>query len=522
MTLQEANSAGRKTESRCENSSGRDLGQSRIVRLICICGVLLLCVSCATEPRQVSPPVQMPDRFSDSGSGPLPDKWWTALDDAQLAELVERSLEGNFSLKAAWDRLDQARALARQRGAPLWPQLDGTASGGRSARETEVAGSEQRIYADEYSLGLTTSYEVDVWGRVRANYEAGQLNAQASSEDLQAAALSLTAQVANAWYRLVEQYAQRDLLERQITTNKRYLQLVELRFRKGEATAPDVLQQRKLVESTRTEKSAVKARLETLRHQLAVLVGSVPRKADLPSRAKLPDLPSLPKTGVPAKWLRQRPDIYSAYLRVQSRDRELAAAIADQYPTFRISGNLTTSAAQPSQLVDQWLAKLAGNMTAPLLDGGRREAEVDRQKAALSESLHNYAQTVLTGVQEVEDALTNETQQRETVAGLLRQLELSNRTVVQLWDRYTNGTSGFLRVLDELRTQQRLQREVLAARAQLVRDRVDLYRTLGGTWKLNRPQGSPAESLVNETDSGSEPSEESESAQEYEHGGAHS
>jgi outer membrane protein TolC len=161
-------------------------------------------------------------------------------------------------------------------------------------------------------------------------------------------------------------------------------------------------------------------------------------------------------------------------------------------------------------------------MTAPLLDGGRREAEVDRQKAALSESLHNYAQTVLTGVQEVEDALTNETQQRKTVAGLLRQLELSNRTVVQLWDRYTNGTSGFLRVLDELRTQQRLQREVLAARAQLVRDRVDLYRTLGGTWKLNRPQGSPAESLVNETDSGSEPSEESDSAQEYEHGGAHS
>jgi len=479
-------------------------------------------VSCATQPRQVKSPVQLPEAFSESGPGNRPDRWWAALGDDQLTALVNRSLDGNFSLKAAWDRLDQARALARRQGAPLWPQLDGTASGGRSGRETEVAGREQRTYEDEYSLGLTTSYEVDVWGRVRANYDAARLNAQASSEDLQAAALSLSAQVASAWYRLVEQRAQMDLLERQVETNQRYLELVELRFRKGEATAPDVLQQRKLVESTQTEKANVQGQLETLRHQLAVLVGGVPKKADLPARTTLPELPSLPKTGVPARWLQQRPDIRSAYLRVQSRDRDLAAAIADRYPRFTISGRLTTSAAQPSQLFDEWLANLAANMAVPLIDGGRREAEVERQRAVLSESLHNYGQTVLSGIQEVEDALTNERQQRKTVAGLRRELALSNRTVSQLWDRYTKGTSGFLRVLDELRTQQRLQRNVLSARAQLVRDRVDLYRALGGTWEMEPPEGSAAKALVNEKNMDETTSGNQEEAQTRQHGGSQS
>ena len=521
MTPQDIERRVKSVAYRPENANTRGGWKEVLAALVYLCVVLMLCASCAGKPRPVHSPVQLPGAFSESGSGALPEKWWTALEDEQLAELIDRSLDGSFTLKAAWDRLDQARALARRQGAPLWPQLDGTASGGRSGRETELAGREQRTYEDEYSLGLITSYEVDVWGRVRANYDAASLNAQATAQDVRAAALSLSAQVANVWYRLVEQRAQMDLLERQIETNKRYLELVELRFRKGEATAPDVLQQRKLVESTQTEKARVQAELETLQHQLAVLIGELPMTADLPARAGLPDLPSLPETGVPAKWLRQRPDIHGAYLRVQSRDRELAAAIADQYPRFTISGRLSTTATEPSLLFDEWLVNLAGNMTAPLIDGGRREAEVDRQRAALSENIHNYGQTVLTGIREVEDALTNERQQRKTVAGLRRELALSNRTVAQLWDRYTKGTAGFLRVLDELRTQQRLQRNVLSARGQLVRDRVDLYRALGGTWELIRPPESPA-LLVDSADSDGEVTAEPEEARKRQDGGRNS
>jgi outer membrane protein TolC len=251
---------------------------------------------------------------------------------------------------------------------------------------------------------------------------------------------------------------------------------VRLRFQKGAVSATDVLQQRKLVDSTRTEKARARRELETLRHQLAVLIGKVPGQVDLPDSTQLPELAGLPDTGMPSSLVRRRPDIRSAYLRVRSND-----------PRFTITGNFRTTAVEPSALLDEWLASLAGNMTAPLLDGGRREAEVDRARAAASESLHNYGQTVLTAVREVEDALSSERQQRRALEGVRRQLRLSDRTVDQLMRKYRNGTVDFLRVLDELRRHQQLQRSVLSARFRLVQDRIDLYRALGGTWNLERP-----------------------------------
>ncbi|MEF8788218.1 MAG: efflux transporter outer membrane subunit [Planctomycetota bacterium] len=441
----------------------------------------------------------------------MPGKWWRALEDRKLEKLVNDALDDNFNLKTAWDRLDQARAVARKQRASLWPQLDGSGSGSRTVQESEGAsfitqstipqagGGAERTYSDEFTLGLSARYEVDLWGRVQAASDAAELSARASAQDVRAAALSLSGQVANTWYRLVTQRAQLELLKDQVETNRRYLRLVRLRFNKGNVSATDVLQQRKLLDSTRTDRARARAELETLEHQLAVLLGKPPGNTDVPGEAELPDLPPLPDTGVPARWLRRRPDLRSAYLRVRSADRQVAAAIADQYPRVSISANYQTTAAEPSELLQEWFASLAGNMTAPILDGGRREAEVDRTRAAAAEALHNYGQTLLTGIRDVEDALSSERQQRDVLKRLRKQLRLSDRTVEQLLRKYRNGTVDFLRVLDELRTHQQLQRSVLSARYQLVQDRINLYRALGGTWNLDRPEGTAGTSTTGST-----------------------
>ena len=467
-----------------------DLTKSHVLRMAGACLLLAVCVSCASRPPEIANPTDLPEAFSASGQATNRPRWWESFRDPAVTGLVESALDGNFSLKSAWDRLDQARAVARKAGAERYPQLDGSASGGRTARETNLAG---RDYEDEFTLGLTASYEVDVWGRVRATHDAAVLRREASREDLRAAAISLSAQVASTWYRLVEQRSQLKLLDRQIATNERYLELVELRFRKGDVSAIDVLQQRKLVESTRTEKARVQAELENLRHLLAVLIGDPPTKTGLPEKVTFPELPELPETGLPAVWMTQRPDIRSAYLRVRASDRDMATAIADQYPRFSITARGQSTAVEPGALLEEWVLSLAGNMTAPLIDGDRRNAEVDRSRAAASESFHVYGQTLLESFQEVEDALTNERQQQKTVRGVRQQLDLSNRTVEQLLRRYRNGTVNFLRVLDELRTQQQLQRTLVGARAQLVLDRIDLHRALGGGWDLDRPADVPAE-----------------------------
>ena len=472
-----------------------------------VSAVLVAICSCAGQ-QQVQTPVSIPEKFSRSGEKAVRGRWWRALDDPKLENLVAEALEDNLDLKTAWDRLDQARAVARKERASLWPQLDGSASGSRTVQESEGAsfitqstvpqagGGGERTYTDDFTLGLTASYEVDVWGRVQAATDAAELSAQASQQDVRAAALSLTAQVANTWYRLVTQRAQLELLRNQVATNQRYLELVRLRFNKGDVAATDVLQQQKLLDSTRTKKARARAELKRLQHQMAVLMGEAPENIELPEQGALPELPPLPDTGVPAKWVRRRPDIRNAYLRVRSADRQVAAAIADQYPRFSISADFQSTAAEPGELLQEWFARLAGNMSAPILDGGRRDAEVDRSRASAAERLHNYGQTLLTGIQEVEDALSNEHHQRTVLKRVRKQLRLSERTLDQLLRKYRNGRVNFLRVLDELRTHQELERTVLSAQYQLVQDRIDLYRALGCTWDLERPEGTVEDSTT--------------------------
>lgn len=452
---------------------------------------LLLCIgpataiSCAPQAAGGPAPVDVPRGFSRAGSVRLPDKWWRGLNDPRLNELVDRALAGNLSLRGAWDRLAQARASAVRSGASLYPSLEGTAGASWTASKTAGAGMNR---AGEFSLGLAAGYEVDLWGRLQATHDAARLDMLATRESLHATAISLTAEVAEAWYRLVEQRGQLNLLDEQIETNRKALELVTLRFRRGRAPATDVLQQRQLVEATRGEKVQGQADLKILEHGLAILLGRPPGAAAVPDEGKLPELPPLPKTGLPLEWVQRRPDIRSAYLAVQAADRRVAAAIADRFPQLSLSIRAETGAEKVRNLFDNWLATIAASLVAPLLDGGLREAEVDRTRAAAAESLHAYGQVVLDSLKEVEDALWQEAEQRQLLASLVRQLELSQQSLDRTRDSYTKGAMDFLRLLTSLLSHQNLQRNHLRARRELVRFRINLYRALGGGWQLRQPQ----------------------------------
>jgi NodT family efflux transporter outer membrane factor (OMF) lipoprotein len=454
-----------------------------LLRLPLLCLLVALMTSCAVQPTEVVSPVQLPSAFSQPGAAPAPDNWWIALEDDRLAELIERALDGNFTLRSAWDRLDQARAIARQREAALVPSLDGTGSASRTVTDTDQTG---RSYTDAFSLGLSASYEVDLWGRVRATRDAAETDALATEENLRAAAISLSAQVATAWYQLVEQRGQLALVDEQIGTLEDYLELVVLQFRRGQASGTDVLQQRQLAEAKRSEKILTEAQVEVLQNQIAVLLGAAPGSVDLADTAALPDLPPLPDTGLPAEWVRNRPDIRSAYLQVQAADLRVAAAIADRFPRISLSGRADTSATEPSDLFSDWLATLAGNLAAPLFDGGSRKAEVDRTEAARSQALNVYTQTMLTGLAEVEDALALERQQKLYLSSVSAQLTLSKQSLDDIKQQYSKGALDYLRFLTAQLSHQNLQRNYLSARRELVLDRIDLYRALGGGWELRR------------------------------------
>ena len=446
--------------------------------------VVLSACSLAVTRDAATPAVPLPAAFSQTGDSTLSAHWCQSFADPQLDTLIDGMLQRNFSLRAAWDRLDQAAALARKAGADFYPSLDASASATRN-----VAHSAATVRTSQFTAGLVAAYEVDLWGKVRSSAQAAELDRQATDAQLQTAALTLTAQVATTWYQLAEQLALVEQLQQQLDTNQKVLELIEVRFRHGSAGAVDVLQQRQLVESNRGDLADTQGRVAVLRHQLAVLLGE-PAGADGLSetaRASLVDVPALPVTGVPAQQLQQRPDVRQGWLSLLAADQRVAVAIADRFPRLSLSASATSSSDKARDLFNDWLGNLSANLLLPVIDGGRRRAEVDSRRAVAAEALDNYRQTLVQAFAEVEDALVQERQQQAFLASVDKQLRLSTLAIQRLRDSYRNGAVDYLRVLTALVSQQSLERTQIQARRQLIEFRINLYRALAGGWQPPRP-----------------------------------
>lgn len=439
----------------------------------------LLVVGCLPVARTEPPPMTIPATFSAGGENVLTQRWWLSFNDPALERLMDRVLAGNLSLMAAGDRLDQAAAVAAKAGAERFPAVAFETSGARIWQDDNGA----RETRNSFSAGFTASYELDLWGRVRAAREAAGFDFLARAEDLKTAGITLSAQAADTWYSWLEQNGLQNLFEEQLETNRKILELVTLQFRTGQTGIGDVLQQRQLVEAGRGELALAVARTRVLGHQLDLLAGEVPGSHSVLAATEAVALPSLPATGVPAELLQRRPDVRSAWFLLQAADQRVAAAIADRFPKIGLSGRLETSAGQADDLFQNWLSSLAANLAGPLLDGGRRRAEVDRASAAAAEALHDYGQTVLVALREVEDALVRERQQSDYLASLDQQIKLAALAEDSLRDRYLQGAVDYQRVLTARLSLQSLQRRQLTARRELLGYRIDLCRALAGGWE---------------------------------------
>ncbi len=449
-------------------------------------GVALLFTGCAAMPPEKSLPLLEVERFSESGVLAVEQRWWESFDEPALNLQVERALGENFNLMAAWQQLQAARALVEATRADRFVQLDAF---GEAEVENEAGGDSDRS-EDLYALGLQASYEVDLWGRIDALVDADRLRAEAVYFDYQAAALSLGAEVTRVWLNLSEARLQLRLLERQIQTNRDILELLEARLRAAQISSADVLRQRRLVEATREQFLIASSRAEVLEHLLAVLTGQPAQEAATEAVVvQLPAVPSLPDTGLPADLLLRRPDVRSALADLQSANAELAAAVRDQYPRVDLAASLRTAAENPSELFEQWITSLAGQVVAPILDGGRRRAVVRRNEAISQQRLALYGQRVVEAFAEVEDALTISQYQARRIESIETQLELTEQTLERLRLQYLNGVVDYISVLTALTEQQRLERALLTSQVEMLNSRVDLYRALAG------PFETPAESM---------------------------
>lgn len=437
------------------------------------------CSPFAPAPRPVAQEL-LPETFSlYPVQAPDASPWWYALDSAELNQLLSRAFAGNLSLQQAWARLEQARALAVQAGADLYPDLNATGDT-THARQRRENGTTDTFTTRNYAIGLSTTYEIDLWGRIRAEQNAANLTAEATREDWNTTVIALAANVATTWGRILSQQNQLRLLEAQLKTNQTYLELVELRYRKGIVSALDVFQQQQIVEGVQSQIPLVKAQEQLFQNQLAVLLGQAPGSRLAITTTDLPMPEQVPAAGLPADLLANRPDVRAAGLRLEAADWQLAAARANRLPALSLTGAVGYGPADIDLMLDNWIMNLASSLTAPLLDGGRRAAEVDRTRAVIDENLAAYRETVLTAIREVEDALVSEYYQHRYIAALDRQLQAARYALVEARERYRKGIEDYLPVLTQLLAVQNLERDLITQKTQLLIDRIDLYKALGG------------------------------------------
>jgi NodT family efflux transporter outer membrane factor (OMF) lipoprotein len=424
-------------------------------------------------------------------SGPPLESWCSDFGDPALDQVVEAAFEDNLNLRSAWARLEQSEAVRRQTNANAFPTVDLTAQGSesqQSLRGTAFGGAgggnlPSRVNVRQFNASIGAGYELDLWGRLAAQREAAAYNAQAARADVETIALSLTSQVAEAWFNVVAQRQKMALLDEQLDLAERYLELLEMRLSQGTATALDVNQQIQQIEQLKGQRAVFASAERRAMIQLSTLLGRAPAAKDVAKIAgELPEVGPLPDAGVPADLLERRPDLRAAYLRLQAANRNIAVAVRAQLPTVRLSLSTFVQTDVLEDLFDAVLWSLGGNLSQPLIDGGRRGAEVERTEAAQLEAFYSYSNTFVTALGEVESAMVAERYQGDFIGQLELQRDRAQVALELARDRYVNGTGDFLRVLTSLQSLQNIEQTLIDSRRQQLTNRITLCRALGGSW----------------------------------------
>ncbi|WP_051564265.1 efflux transporter outer membrane subunit [Desulfovermiculus halophilus] len=437
---------------------------------------LSACTVFAPPERSVQP-VELPADFAWDTNGTAPiDHWWRKFDSRELNSLVHAALEDNFNIRSSWAKLRQAKAVAAKSRAGLFPALDTSLEGSRSRsyRDYEMLSDTKSA-----SLDLAASYEVDLWGRIRAGYTADRLSARAAYEDLRTTAISLTGEVVKAWVELLAARRQIQVVQDQIDVNERLLRIQVSRFEKGMASALDLTQQKELVAGSRSALPPLRARQRAALNQLALLLGRADSGSlSIRGQSLPPPIPQ-PEAGVPADLLMARPDVRAAFYRLRSADWAVSVARIDRLPVLSISARTALSSDSFSLAWGDWLTRLGSSLTAPVFDAGSRQAEVERSRAVSDERLAEYAGTVLEAVKEVQDALANIAGYKEQIARVEDELRAAEQAREQARIRYINGQNDYLNFVTQQRSVHELQRSLVSARADLLASQIALYRALG-------------------------------------------
>ena len=438
-----------------------------------------------------------PDTWAIMGvSGELPEaNWLGQFNDPMLADLVNEALDANPSIRSQFYAVEATRAQARSTYGRTLPNVSASLSGGGTSNYSPITDS--RTDNSSFGAGVDLSWELDLWGRLRAGINAAEADLIASEADLASARLALAAQTASAWFDLNEALAQERVAVQTYEARTRALELTERRFSRGLATALDVRTARTTQASAEASIAGRRQASGNASRRLEILLGRYP-SAELDALAELPSLDPISAAGSPMLLLSRRPDIAAAEARVSAAGLRAEQARMAMLPALRLTGSVSNSETDLADALDpsRVAARLIASLTAPLFNGGALDADRDAAVARARAAVETYAATTLTAWREVEDALAADSLLAQQENAQVRALEEARLAEELATRQYTNGLVSIFNLIDSQTRRLNAESNVIAARSARASNRVSFHLALGGGLPVADP-AAPSSASVN-------------------------
>lgn len=426
------------------------------------------------------------DYAAAAPQGALPDisTWWTSFDDPELTSLIDRARRGNLDIAQAVARLKQARESLIQSRASLFPSINASAGGGRSL--IDATGPR-----NSFSIGGDASYQVDLFGGISRSVEAATASEQAAGYDLANVQTTIASEVARN-YILARQYAANiGIAEDSLKIQDDNLQIAGWRVQAGLVSSLDLEQARQSRAQTAATVPALRQNYVAAVNRLGVLTGQAPSavKTEMAAAQPIPLGPAAIPVGLPADILRHRPDVRSA-------ERSLAAATAQVgvqksalFPALGITGSINTSATAIDDIAKVVTGSLFANLTQLIFDAGRARSRVRAQEAAAEGALAFYKSTVLTGLEDVENALTALRSAEDSAREFTIAADAANNAAILARSQYRAGLTDFTTLNNAESALLSARNGLSNAKSARAQAMVALYLALGGGWDPAAPLG---------------------------------
>ncbi|MBP7445436.1 MAG: efflux transporter outer membrane subunit [Zoogloea sp.] len=417
-------------------------------------------------------------------------RWWTLFGDTQLDALVDQALTSSPDALTAAARVEEADAVLRQVNAALLPQIDANAGISRSRSILPNAVEPTGLLRNTNRIGLSTSFELDVWGRLRRASEAARAQALGTRYTSETVSLSLAASVTQAYLNLRALDAQLLVNRDSVSSQAKSTQLARVRFDGGYVSQLDVQQ----AEGALATYTAAQVQLEKNRalaeSLLGLLVGQPGLKVAAGDLRSLP-VPPTPPAGLPSSLLEARPDVRKAETDLIAANAKIGVAKAALFPSITLTGSLGRESRDLSDLFSPAAAvwSIGAGLTQPIFEGGRLRAQVEQVSAQQKQSLEAYRKSVQTAFREVNDALITVRQNGDSEVALGQAVQAAKRSLQLAQARYDSGYSPYLEVLTAQRSSNDATLAWVQNRQARLSSSVDLFKALGGGWKDgNAPQ----------------------------------